>query len=296
MSFFEKGDFLNNPIECFYYDSNINISPVKPHFHYYMEILLMTDGCATIQENNNELTLKSGEMILFHPNSVHAIFPANNNHMSFEGFKVDINRMNITSDYSPKLRSIYKSIEKKSLVCHYSSEFCTGIKAREIFDNCIKESREKKYGYDLVIKSEIYNLLIKILRHHQSEGFVIESETYAEDGRYDIFCITDYIDNHLNENVKVNDIAKACGMSYSYFAKKFLLVYGKSCKEYIEDMRVYKAEELLMFTNFDLTYISNECGYADCSHLINSFKKINHVTPKQFRKLHSGTDSKTSKQ
>lgn len=288
MSFFENGDFLNTPIECFRYDSNINKSPVKPHFHYYMEILLMTDGEATIQDNNNEFILKNNEMILFHPNSVHAILPKNREHISFEGFKVDINRMNITSDYSPKLRSIYKSIEQKKLCCHYSEDFCKSISAKKIFDNCLLESSERKYGYDLVIKSEIYNLLIQILRHHMNEGFVIDSDTYAEDGRYDIFCITDYIDNHLNENVKVNDIAKACGMSYSYFAKKFVSVYGKSCKEYIEDMRVYKAEELLMFTDFDLTYIANECGYADCSHLINNFKKINKTTPKQFRKMHSG--------
>lgn len=288
MSFFEKGDFLNTPIECFRYDSNVNKSPVKPHFHYYMEILLMTDGSATIQDNNSEFIIKKGEMVLFHPNSVHAILPVEGKHISFEGFKVDINRMNITSDYSPKLRSIYKSIEKKKLNCFYSEDFCKSINAKQIFDNCLSESIEKKYGYDLVIKSDIYNLLIMILRKHMNEGFIIESETFAEDGRYDIFCITDYIDNHLNENIKVNEIAKACGMSYSYFAKKFLSVYGKGCKEYIEDMRVYKAEELLMFTDFDLTYIANECGYADCSHLINSFKKVNKTTPKQFRTMHSG--------
>ena len=55
--------------------------------------------------------------------------------------------------------------------------------------------------------------------------------------------------------------------------------------EYLEEMRVYKAEELLMFTDFDLTYIANECGYSDCSHLINSFKKHKNMTPKQFRKM-----------
>lgn len=290
MSFFEEGDFLNNPIECFYYNSSINKSPVKPHFHFYMEILLITKGEAEIQDMNETVRLNEGEMILFHPNKVHAIYPIGDQEIEFEGFKVDINRMNLTSGYSPKLRSIYKSIEQKKYKCRYDKEFVQSINAKNIFDLCISENNAKKYGYDLIVKSQIYYLLINILRYHQENGFVIDSETYAEDGRYDIFRITDYIDNRLNENLKVTDIALACGMSYSYFAKKFQSVYGKSCKEYIEEMRVYKAEELLMFTDFDLTYISNECGYSDCSHLINSFKKYKNITPKQFRKLHSKKD------
>ena len=287
MGLFEKSDFLNNPIECFYFDSDINKVPVKPHFHYYMEILLMKKGSAVINDNNTDFILNEGEMVLFHPNGIHAIYPENNKHIIFEGFKVDINRMNLTTGYSPKLRSIYKSIEQKNISCRYPKGFVREIDAEILFDRCLSESRQRNYGYDVIVKTQIYSLLIEILRYHMNDGFVIDSETYADDGRYDIFRITDYIDSRLNENLKITDIASACGMSYSYFAKKFQTVYGKNCKEYIEEMRVYKAEELLLFTDFDLTYIANECGYSDCSHLINSFKKYKNTTPKQFRKQHS---------
>ena len=75
-------------------------------------------------------------------------------------------------------------------------------------------------------------------------------------------------------------------MSYSYFAKKFLSVYGKTCKEYIEELRLYKVEEFLMFTDFDMNYIAQETGFTDCSHMIKSFKKGREITPKQFRILH----------
>ena len=56
-----------------------------------------------------------------------------------------------------------------------------------------------------------------------------------------------------------------------------------SCKEYIEQMRIFKAEEFLLFTDYDLNYISQETGFSDCSHMIKSFKAIRGVTPKQFR-------------
>jgi YesN/AraC family two-component response regulator len=60
-------------------------------------------------------------------------------------------------------------------------------------------------------------------------------------------------------------------------------MYGVSCKEYIECFRIFKVEDFLLFTDFDLTYISQETGYSDCSHMIKQFKKYRGITPKQFR-------------
>ena len=73
-------------------------------------------------------------------------------------------------------------------------------------------------------------------------------------------------------------------MSYSYFAKLFRETYNQSSKEYIELTRINKATDLLLFTNQDLTYISQETGFADCSHLIRTFKKWKGMTPKQWKK------------
>ena len=56
-----------------------------------------------------------------------------------------------------------------------------------------------------------------------------------------------------------------------------------SCKEYIEYIRVTKAEDLLLFSDYDLTYISQETGFSDCSHMIKTFRKYKNITPKQYR-------------
>ena len=78
-------------------------------------------------------------------------------------------------------------------------------------------------------------------------------------------------------------LAKMCGMSYSYFARNFRLLYGRSCKDYIEFVRIRKVKDLLMYTELDLNYISQETGFSDCSHLIRVFKQFEGTTPKQFR-------------
>ena len=67
-------------------------------------------------------------------------------------------------------------------------------------------------------------------------------------------------------------------MSYSNFARSFRQLYNQSCKEYIEFIRLNRVADLLIFTDLDLNYISQETGFSDCSHLIRSFKQWKGMT------------------
>lgn len=282
----EESDLIKTPIECFYFDSHKETFPVKPHWYYYMELLYIISGTARIFSGNYEYVVHSGEMILFHPKAVHSIFSDDGKPLCLMGIKLDISRMNMTSSYSPKLRSIFRFAEKNALHTVFSIEQTKKINASEIFNHCLNEYTAQRYCYESVIHSELYKLLIEILRCWQDKGFVIGSEIYDEDGRYDIYNITEYIDENMNSNLRVTDIAEKCKMSYSHFAKKFYLVYHVSCKSYIEEMRIHKVKDFLMFTNFDITYISQESGFSDSSHMIKTFKKSTGLTPGEYRKKH----------
>ena len=137
------------------------------------------------------------------------------------------------------------------------------------------------------ISSNRQNLINKIrtLANQGAELVVLQE---LHDSLY--FCQVESTDNFDiaikldGEECKAySNIAKECGMSYSYFAKKFSSVYGKTCKEYIEEMRFIKVEDFLLFTDFDLNYISQETGFSDCSHMIKCFKRHKGITPKKFR-------------
>lgn len=283
---FEESNRLDNPIECFNFDCARELFPIKPHWHYFTEIIYMVSGCAEIHTDGNVFFLNEGDMALFHPKAVHSIYSADGRPPFYRVLKFDINRLSLTPDYAPKLRSIFRSAEKKGMNIFFSSEKAEKMCADGITQTCVTEMNEQRYGFDLEIKAELYRLLIGIVRAWTESGFTVDSETYAEDSRYDIFSITEYIDANMAAGITVADIAERCGMSYSYFAKRFPAVYGKTCKEYIETMRVFKVEEYLSFTDFDLTYISQETGFSDCSHMIKSFRRINGITPKQFRLRH----------
>lgn len=282
-SFYEQGDLINRPFECFYFDTRNKPFPVRPHFHYYMEIILMLEGKASMHSNGRAYTVNEGEMIIFHPNAVHSIYSADGKPLNYAVFKLDISRIDMSSEYSPKVRSICKKLEQERTDIVIPTSEVPDLKCGIIFDICIREVKERKYGYDQVIRSMISLLMTGILRYYMNKGFSVDSETFALDSRYDIFCITEYILEEIGNGIRVENVAAKCNMSYSGFARKFKEIYGMTCKEYIEEAQIGKVEELLNYTDFDLTYIAQECGYSDCSHLINSFKRSRGITPAKYR-------------
>lgn len=277
---FEYGDIINNPIECFYFNSETNNFPVRAHWHYYMEIIYMINGVASIAVDNCSYLVSPGDIILFHPQSVHAI--AADMPVQYAVLKFDINIMNQFQGSSLKLRNIFRNARANDMLVYLPCGTLPHYDAAASFQKSIEEIHTQSYGSKQLIQCRISELLIEIIRYWIANGFVIDNVSYHEEN-YDIYTITEYIDQNLNAELTVPEVAKACNMSYSYFAKKFPAIYGKTCKEYLEELRLYKVEEYLLFTNFDLNYIAQETGFADCSHMIKSFKKKHGITPKKFR-------------
>ena len=126
--------------------------------------------------------------------------------------------------------------------------------------------------------------MTRLIRIWQREGLDFSDlSDYVSRDELTIQNILEYIDIHLDENLKVEELAKRCNMSYPHFARTFKDLYGRSCKEHLEMLRVEKAEEMLKFTNLSLNDVSMELGYSDQSHFIRAFKKLKGVTPGSIR-------------
>ena len=95
--------------------------------------------------------------------------------------------------------------------------------------------------------------------------------------------LRDYIDTHSGEPLEIQKLADICHMSYSNFAKLFRECYGRSCREYITYIRLNKAQDYLLHTDYDLNEIALETGFFDASHFIRTYKKWRGITPKQER-------------
>ena len=282
---YEYDDILNSPIEAFYYKYPENTLPVKEHWHYFLETIYVISGEIKVSCNDTVHILKSGNVIFIPPQAVHSISNASDkNNYCYAVLKFDSGKLHISGNYIPGINTIFATpVISENLPLFFSEKDYGEFNLNKFFTDCIKEIKEKKYGYDVFIFNRINEFLIILLRLWRDYGLDRLDLICSKPGEHSIRNIIHYIDEHSSENLEVNELAKMCGMSYSHFAKTFRSLYKQTCKEYIEFVRLNKAENMLLFTNYDLNYISSETGFSDCSHFIRIFKRKYSITPKQYR-------------
>lgn len=280
---FEYIDTLSSPYEAF----QSNDYPVQSHWHYYMEVICMYSGKVSVNCDKSNYILEKGDIFIFCPKSIHSIKSIGTEEFKYGVLKFDVSKLAYNLNPGISLRLLFESAaidDKVSL--HFKNEDIADLHLNELFLKCEEEINKKEYGYDLVVHSYLSELLISLVRIMKNNGFDTDNAASSTAPTTTLETITEYIDMHSAEKLNIAEVASLCNMSYSYFAKSFHQMYGRSCKDYLEFVRVSKAENLLLYTNMDLTYISLETGFSDCSHLIKTFKKWKGITPKQFRLKH----------
>lgn len=289
-SLFEYTDKLNAPYECFLLDANAKNFPIQPHWHYFMEIIYMVEGTAIMNCDEQSFVAERGDMVLFLPHQVHSIYAVANMSIKYYVLKFDVGQLSASANdfgafntaiHFPSMLRAAKGNSKAILF--FRADEMQDFPVNELFLRCHAEMEKQEYGYWLMMRSYLSELLTFVLRRWRAAGFDTDKAMQRAIEEENIYFITEYIDAHIQENLKVEDLARLCNMSYSYFAKNFRELYGQSCKKYIEFIRLCKAEELLLFTNQDMNYISQETGFSDCSHFIKSFKERYGVTPRKYR-------------
>lgn len=276
---------LNEPFQSF----SSEITHVKPHWHYFTEMIYLVSGILYVEIEGKQYTMNPGDMFIFHPKQIHAFldYPVKEQTTEktcYYGIKFDDMILSNTTPGSPKLPKLLENANNsenaKNLITARDLRFNP---VKMYFEYCIWETRNKQFGYDIKVASMISLIITEVIRIWLRHGFQFSTKTTFDQFSNKDFSVLEYIDAHSAENINIEDLASKCGMCYSNFAKQFKTQYGKTCKEYIEFVRICKADTLLLYTDKTLDYISQETGFTDASHFIRTYKKIRGITPKQRR-------------
>ncbi|MGH8631354.1 MAG: helix-turn-helix domain-containing protein [Burkholderiales bacterium] len=92
-----------------------------------------------------------------------------------------------------------------------------------------------------------------------------------------------YVHAHLAENVCLQNMAVAAGLSPFHFARLFKSTTGFTPHGYLVRIRVERVKELLSRCDRTMTEIAAEAGFADQSHMSKVFRRVMGGTPTEFR-------------
>ena len=128
--------------------------------------------------------------------------------------------------------------------------------------------------------AELLALIPQMIRHYCLLVQKHSLEKYSESVRN---CLN-WIDFHYMEPLSLESLAARFVINKNYLSSRFHREVGMTLTDYINKTRVQQAEKLLRKTTLSMQDIAEKCGFSDANYFTRTFKKINGMSPNQYRK------------
>lgn len=146
----------------------------------------------------------------------------------------------------------------------------------------LAELQQENLGGRLYIESLTNILAVHLLRQYVAtkprlptyEGGLPERQ---------LLQVLEYISEHLEQDIKLADLAQLLDMSQFHFSHMFKQAIGTSPYQYLIQQRVERAKQLLKQKERSILEIALECGFNSHSHLSKQFRQVTGMTPTAYR-------------
>ena len=119
---------------------------------------------------------------------------------------------------------------------------------------------------------EIVNIVLKA-HNNRSKSIINRAKAYIEENFY--------------KPLTVKEVAREVFISPSYFLHLFKEKSGYTFTDYLTNVRLQKAKELLIKTENSITDIAYEAGFSNSNYFSSVFKNIEGITPSEYKKKYA---------
>lgn len=249
--------------------------PCPPHYHDEVEIIIIDAGTLGITINGTDYYASAGQTVYIASSVPHCTFTNGPVEFSLLQFK-DSDFVDFPS----------RKIIKYTLKLHHLSEAPIRIldnqQIVEEFLTIIREQSVKQKAYQTMIRASLLKI-IGIL--HREGALAFNDEAYLSSTGQKILPALSYINENYKEDISLTDISARLGFNESYFCRVFKQSTGATFTEYLNFVRICKAEKLLRAQDLSILDISSEVGFASVSYFNRIFKKYRSCSPSYYRNL-----------
>ena len=160
----------------------------------------------------------------------------------------------------------FKAVDVKLLIAQHESVFKTAI--------------SNSYVQDMELMSRLSELLTTVME--QCWRSSTECKVGTSEKRW--IPVKEYIDNNYRQSLSLDDLSTLFNINKFYLARKFKEEYGYTINQYVTNLRITTAKELLRFTDLNMTEIANDLGYNDSAYFTRVFTKEIGLSPLKFKK------------
>ncbi len=249
--------------------------------HKGILIVFVLSGSCDVKRFNQLSQFKEGNAFFVNQNQVYQL-------SSKQGCIVEI--IKISCDLIEKYgKGVYRNLELIDSVGGLDQEkeiegvYRDCVFLKDLLQGYVYNKKEASFQELEMLQEKIISTLISEYNslNYKDHLFRYVNEDSVE--RY--YRIMDYIQNHLKEKLTLQSAAETEHMQKSYFATLWKQMNSQTFLECVNQLRLMKAEELLLFTDYSHSRIIEECGFSDSKYFYKYFMEAFNETPKQYKDI-----------
>jgi AraC-like DNA-binding protein len=252
---------------------------LKTHWHEHMQIYYFICGSAMLECGIRQFSVCSQDIVVINSNELHYLESLSDD-LQFYVIRVDL----------PFLFSNQVDLCQTKFLVPLSQNritFRNLIQDDRKVLNCviktIAEYSTRKIGFELAVKSSIYQLIVLLLRGHIHK--IMSNDEFSSKvnnlKRFD--SILQYIAENYTEKIFVKDLAKKVNITVFYFCRIFKQLTGKTTTDYINELRLERSTEYLQTAELNITEVALKCGFEGVNYYSRLFRRHYHISPTKFR-------------
>lgn len=264
-------------------------------------IYLVRQGEMYLLEDNVRYHLTPGDFLILDPDKIHVGERATHceyYYIHFQDASMKKNKMTNEQTTEIILRKRMQSMQSNSCTLsdqeraslsllalpkyiHLSDTACYSEIVQKINEG-IASQRNRMEGYHNLCSCQILEMMVLVSRQFLTS---IAQENGTMIGNYRKVCdILDYLNNCYQEPIYGVSIEEQFCGNFDYMNRIFRKTTGKTIFQYLTEVRISHAKELLGTTSLKVAQISEKVGFSDESYFSKVFKRCTGMTPMNYMK------------
>ncbi len=171
-------------------------------------------------------------------------------------------------------------LQRKRFITHEDRLYCTGsINAvRDVMLHFVEQLFSEHTADEVA-----HHFTHELKRSYESMILAGDQKNTHHDE--EIIKIQEWLQKNYHRTLNLGELAQSFNINVRSFNRRFRAAAGKTPMQYLQETRIAQARDLLKKSNLSVAEIAYSVGYQDVSYFTGLFRKMNSVTPVEYRHL-----------
>lgn len=259
------------------------VTPV--HWHPEQEILYVQEGAIEVTVGKSAILVRAGQVCFVPPHAIHCVQLAQES-TAYHAFVFDYEVLRLPEKHFFQ-KEVIQPLEKGKrtlplLLTKDAPEYAAAICQLDVL--CLHSTEDasaKHRTFQALL--QLYSLLVPQMKDTAGRTDQANHQAVKQ-------CM-DYMQNHCAEKLTLEQLAALVHLHPNYICKLFREYTGQTAFQYLHQLRIDKAAQLLTGEGYTVSQAAEACGFESLSFFSRKFKELTGLTPQAYRK-HKAPDSK----